>query len=168
MGVIASSDIMKALPPIERLNELFSYDSLTGVVTRKCNTGKLRNKGHIVGTNNDGHLRVCVDRSYYQLHRIVWKLHTGDDPSPYEIDHINRIRDDNRIDNLRLVTTQNNLKNKSVYSTNKSGFPNVFKRGKRYMASIRHNGDKTYLGSFNTAQEAHNAVTTFKSDKSFA
>ena len=145
---------MKPLPSIERLNELFSYDSLTGLVTRK-RTGK-----H-VGTNNDGHLRVSVDKQAYQLHRIVWKLHTGDDPSPYEIDHINRIRDDNRITNLRLSTTQENLKNKSSYSSNKSGFPNVFKRGKRYVASIRQDGVKTYLGSFNTAQGAYNAVQAY-------
>lgn len=146
---------MKALPPIERLNELFSYDSLTGVVTRK-RTGKL------VGTNSDGHLRVGIDKQQYLLHRIIWKLHTGNDPSPYEIDHINRIRDDNRIDNLRLVTTQDNLKNKSLYKGNKSGYPGVFKRGNRYMAQYKLNGVKHYVGTFDSALDAYDAICLHK------
>ena len=150
---------MKPLPPIERLNELFLYDSNSGIVTRKCDRGKCK-QGDIVGCNNKGHLRVCVDRSYYQLHRIVWKLHTGEDPSPYEIDHINRVRDDNRIDNLRKVSTQDNLKNKSLYVGNKSGYAGVYKRGNRYIAHPRRNGKKHYLGTFDSALEAHNAIIT--------
>lgn len=149
---------MKALPPIERLNELFSYDSSTGIVTRK-RTGKR------VGTNCHGHLRVGIDKQLYLLHRIIWKLHTGNDPSPYEIDHINRIRDDNRIDNLRLVTTQDNLKNKSLYKGNKSGYPGVLKRGKRYMAQYKHNGVHTYIGTFDSALDAYEAIVNDKANK---
>lgn len=154
---------MKALPPIERLSELFLYDSNTGIVTRKCSISPTARQGDIVGTNNDGHLRVFIDKQGYLLHRIIWKLHYNEDPSPYEIDHINRVRDDNRIANLRKVTTQDNLKNKSLYSTNKSGYAGVFKRGKRYSAQYKHNGVKHYVGSFDTAIEAHNAICAHKS-----
>ena len=158
---------MKALPPIERLNELFSYDSSNGLVTRKCDIGKRAKgckAGDIVGSYNDGHLRVFIDGSPYQLHRIVWLMHTGNDPFPYEIDHINRIRDDNRIDNLRLVTTQDNLKNKSLYSTNKSGYPGVLKRGKRYTAQYKHNGVKHYIGTFDSALDAYEAIVKAKAN----
>ena len=149
---------MKPLPPIERLNELFIYDSNTGIVTRKCNISPKARQGDIVGTNNDGHLRVTVDKQGYMLHRIIWKLHTGEDPSPYEIDHINRVRDDNRIDNLRKVSTQDNLKNKSLYVSNTSGYAGVFKRGNRYMAQLKRNKKRYYLGSFASALEAHQAI----------
>ena len=146
---------MKALPPLERLNELFIYNPLTGIVTRKRNTSPTARKGDIVGTDKEGHLRVFIDRQAYMLHRIVWMIHTGEDPFPYEIDHINRRRNDNRIDNLRKVTTQDNLKNKSLYPSNKTGYAGVLKRGKRYQASVKRDNKTTYLGHYDTALEAH-------------
>ena len=145
---------MKQLPSIERLSELFLYDSNTGIVTRKCSTSPTARQGDIVGSNCDGHLRVFIDKQGYLLHRIIWKLHTGNDPYPYEIDHINRKRDDNRISNLRLVTTQDNLKNKSLYSSNKSGYSNLFKRGNSYVVKVKRDGIGVYLGSFKSIDEA--------------
>lgn len=148
---------MKELPPIERLNELFSYDSITGIVTRKCNVGTRGRKGAIVGTTDKGHLYVFIDKQRYMLHRIVWKLHTGDDPSPYEIDHINRIRDDNRIANLRLVDSRGNKMNRGVFKNNKTGYRGVIKSGNRYKAELKRNKKYYYLGRFDSALEAHNA-----------
>ncbi len=143
---------MKELPPIERLNELFLYDSITGIVTRKRDNKIFTSKGY------DGYMIVYINRKGYKLHRIVWALHTGEDPYPYEIDHINRVRDDNRIDNLRKVTTQDNLKNKSLYVTNKSGYAGVCKRGNRYRAQVHHNAKIQYLGTYDTPEEAHQAI----------
>tara|TARA_B100001063_G_scaffold85175_1_gene79328 strand:- start:1317 stop:1856 length:540 start_codon:yes stop_codon:yes gene_type:complete len=153
-GYICELVYMKALPPIERLNELFSYDSHTGILTRKCDNKIFTSTGY------DGYMRVYINRKGYRLHRIVWALHIGEDPYPYEIDHINRVRDDNRIDNLRKVTTQDNQKNKSLYVTNKSGYAGVCKRGNRYRAQLERNKNRYYLGTFDSALEAHNAIIT--------
>lgn len=53
------------------------------------------------------------------------KLKMENIPEGMEIDHINGVRDDNRIDNLRLVTKKENLKNKGMYKSNSSGFTGV-------------------------------------------
>lgn len=148
---------MKALPPIERLNELFSYDSSNGIVTRK-RTGKP------MGTNNKGHLSVRVDGKHYQLHRIIWLMHTGNDPFPHEIDHINRIRDDNRIDNLRLVTHADNMNNKSLYKSNKIGYKGVTKRGNKYEGNYYHNKKQYYVGTFDSALDAYEAIVKAKAN----
>lgn len=143
---------MKELPPIERLNELFAYDSITGIVTRNS-TGK-----PILSVSSRGYKVVHINYIRYSLHRIVWKLHTGDDPSPYEIDHINRVKDDNRACNLRLVDRTGNLRNRGLFKNNRSGYKGVTKRGSKYEAQIVRNKKNHYLGSFNTAEDAHRAI----------
>ena len=154
---------MKKLPKKEILTELFEYNPSNGLVTRKCNCGPRARQGDIVGTYNGwSYLRIVINGQAYQLHRIVWLMHTGDDPYPYEIDHINRIRDDNRIDNLRLVTRQENLKNKSLHKANKSGYPGVYKRGNRYQARYTSNGVEHHVGMYDSALEAHRAIIEHK------
>ena len=156
---------MKELPPIERLNELFSYDSHTGIVTRKCARGKCK-QGDIVGAKrSNGYLQVNIGKHGYLLHRIIWKLHTGEDPYPYEIDHINRVKDDNRIDNIRLVDSFGNKTNRSLFNNNTSGYPGVNRvstrtMGYRYQACITRNKKYHFLGVFDTPEEAHNAIIT--------
>lgn len=150
--------IMKHLPDIDLLNELLSYNPITGLVHRKCDIGKRHKAGELVGSDAQGWLRMCINGEYYLLHRIVWYMHTGNDPYPYEIDHINRVRTDNRIDNLRLVTLKENSKNKSLYNTNRSGYPGVFKRGNRYMAQYKLDGVKHYVGTYDDAYQAHLAI----------
>ena len=43
-------------------------------------------------------------------HRFIWECVNGDIPDGYEIDHINSVRDDNRIENIRCVTSAENRK----------------------------------------------------------
>lgn len=54
-------------------------------------------------------------------HRIVWEMHNGEIPEGMEIDHINHIVGDDRIENLRMVTRRQNNQNKSKPSHNTSG-----------------------------------------------
>lgn len=58
-------------------------------------------------------------------HRIVWEIHNGPIPVGFEIDHINHIPGDDRIENLRMVTRKENNQNKSKPSTNTSGVVGV-------------------------------------------
>ena len=70
---------------------------------------------------NDGYRQLRINRKNYREHHIVWLLHKGVMPS--EIDHINCIRDDNRIENLRECTRLENMQNRKVASIrSKSGF----------------------------------------------
>jgi len=86
---------------------------------------------------------------------LAWLFVHGFDP-PQQIDHINGIRDDNRIANLRLATVAENSQNVGKQSNNKSGFKGVHwhARGKKFRAQIMANGKSKSLGLFHTAAEA--------------
>jgi hypothetical protein len=102
----------KELPPVELLRKLFDYDAETGIMRWKVKPNPTVNVGDRVG--NPDAKRYCLvqlNRQTYQLHRICYKLYHGIDPGHLVIDHINRIKTDNRIVNLRAVTHQVNGQN---------------------------------------------------------
>lgn len=90
------------LPSVERLNELFVYSPELGRLYRRA-TGEA--VGHLT---HQGYLRTKVDGVRTQLHRIVWKMRTGDEP-PEIIDHVNGDKLDNRMGNLREADRSKNL-----------------------------------------------------------
>lgn len=97
-------------------------------------------------------------------HRIVWALATGAWPKA-EIDHINGIRSDNRITNLREATRSENSHNLSKLPTNTSGFPGVSWHKhphNKWRASIRIRNRPIFLGQFNTPEEAYAAYLEAK------
>jgi hypothetical protein len=104
----------KPLPPLELLLERFEYNEETGELTYK-NINKNKLKGAVAGyPTQRGWLRVKIEKLHFRVHRIAWKMYYGEDPPEgLEIDHINRIRTDNRIKNLRAVTGKENRKNSS-------------------------------------------------------
>jgi hypothetical protein len=101
----------KPLPPVEVLNELLEYDPDTGLLRWKVSRGCDR-EGKVAGWKDDeGYIRVEIYRKVYKTHRIIWKMIYGEDPEVNKvIDHINQVKDDNRLCNLRLVSIlENNL-----------------------------------------------------------
>lgn len=88
-------------------------------------------------------------------HRVIWKMVYGHDPD--DIDHINGIRSDNRLMNLRNVTRAENLKNLSVSTRNKSGIIGVCQARGKWVAQIKINGKTTHVGTFATKTEAARA-----------
>lgn len=104
---------------------LFDYDPETGLLTRLvtcCNTAKA---GMIVGSiGSDGYPTVTVNYYSYKVHRIIWLWWYGYFPDN-QIDHINRVRNDNRICNLREVTQTHNRINTGLPSNNSSGVKGV-------------------------------------------
>ena len=139
----------------ERLKELFHYDPETGVFTRlvgQCGapTGVLKNK-----PTKQGYLRIQVDKKRYPLHQLAWLYIYGRFPFRL-MDHINHDKVDNRITNLREVTSQENQKNRSKPTTNKSGFIGVLKdkHKEKWRAQIVSNGKSIYLGTFKNKEDA--------------
>lgn len=59
----------------------------------------------------NGYLRVTTKLGTRLLHRVIWETFNGEIPDGYELDHINAIKTDNRLDNLRLVTHKENCNN---------------------------------------------------------
>lgn len=118
-------------------------------------TGGFYRKGNLVGNrHHSGYMRIMVLGKRYQSHRLAWLYIHGEWPN--EIDHINHIKDDNRISNLRNVTRKENLKNISISSRNKSGVVGVsWHRGSRkWQADIKVDKKTVYLGIFQDKFEA--------------
>jgi len=142
-----------------RVNKLLSYDPLTGVFTWKI----ARMRGHVPGAvagspGRDGYWTIMVDGKAYKAHRLAWLLHTGRWPKK-QIDHINRVRDDNRIENLLEANKSENQINSAMYRNNKSGYRGVYfsKQANKWQAQLRRNNKKTHIGYFATAKEASKA-----------
>ena len=141
------------------LHDFFDYNSETGIVTRKISTNNRTKVGQIVGClRPDGYLCATIGGKPYQLHRLIWLYAHGSWPSG-EIDHINGNRSDNRIENLRDVTSSQNGRNKRVSSANTSGVTGVtwFKSRNKWVAAMNMNGKRIHLGYFETIDDAAKA-----------
>lgn len=144
----------------EEVAKLFTYDRETGVLywRRRINGNipKTLEAGTQGASNPAGYRKVGIKGKFYQVHRIIMMLCFGYIPENAEIDHINHVRDDNRLANLRFVTRSENRKNQSVSSKNTSGVTGVYfsKAKKKYIAQIKVNRKRIYLGAFKTLEEA--------------
>ena len=169
---------MKFLPiDVAYMRELFIYAPDIGgsYVVRKINRLSGRGRkiqakaGTVAGWRSykDGYWYIVVDGKRYVAHRIVWALVHGVDPT-YQIDHINGVRDDNRIENLRLAPKGqlDNLQNSALQSNNTSGYRGVswHKIVGKWQGRIVKNQKTTHLGYFDTPEEAYAAYLKAKKE----
>ena len=143
----------------EEVARLFTYDRETGVLYWKNKNRNSIRRNYVAGSikgNNNGYRRVRIKGQNYQEHRVIMMLCFGHIPENAEIDHINHVRNDNRLCNLRFVTGSENSRNKSVSSRNTTGVTGVYfyKRLQKYIARIRVNREVIHLGTFETLEEA--------------
>jgi hypothetical protein len=145
---------------IARLRELFAYDPCTGLITNRITRGNAT-AGAIASTERaDGYRRIRVDGVYVKSHNLAWALHFGQWPSAI-LDHINRVKSDDRIENLRESTYSANAHNKA-HIKNMTGHPGAFPSKRRFRSRIVVNGVRHSLGSFRTAEEASAAYVEAK------
>lgn len=159
------------LPDIEILRQRFRYEPATGrllCAIRKDEGAARRTRdreraiswnanvfGKPVGCldKTRGYLIVGIGRQNYFAHRIIWKLVHGIDPVG-DIDHINGVRTDNRLANLRIASPALNARNKRTTVRSKTGVRGVYKYGERFLAMVKEQGAFKRLGSFLTLEEA--------------
>jgi len=105
--------------------------------------------------NKEGYLKGAVMSRHLLAHRVAWMMHYMDWPKN-TIDHINGVRSDNRISNLRDVTVAENMKNKKTPTINSSGFRGVCwnKASQKWQPYIRELGKNVHLGLFSDFDEA--------------
>lgn len=122
----------------------------------KISNGKITPGEEVVGRDNGrGYLQVCVLGKMVQLHRLVWLHYYGSWPEK-QIDHINQIKTDNRISNLRDVSNRQNSLNKGIISTNTSGKTGVcfHKQTGKWLSRIKIRGKQKHLGLFEEFEDA--------------
>lgn len=150
----------------ERLKELLDYDPETGAFTWKVRVARRTKVGAPAGSKvSNGYIHIAIDYKDYKAHRLAWLYTYGCWPDG-QIDHVNRIKDDNRISNLRCVSQNENQWNQIAYKNNKAGFMGVHwrKDNKKWRASIRVHGKLKSLGHFDTQEEAHAAYLAAKAE----
>tara|TARA_R110000787_G_C13151898_1_gene418581 strand:+ start:55 stop:546 length:492 start_codon:yes stop_codon:yes gene_type:complete len=134
-----------------RLKELFSYNPLTGVFTRKVKLAYKSKIGEVVGClTKAGYLTAQVNGKLYSLHRLAYLYMTGNWPDI--TDHINGVKNDNRWTNLRSCTQQQNTFNQKISSNNTSGVKGVCWEASRrkWRVSVSNRN----VGRFDSLEEA--------------
>jgi hypothetical protein len=136
-----------------RIRYLFNY-SPTGHLVRRIGV-KGSEAGTTIGTMKPkGYIVAVVDGKMYRVHHLVWFWHHRS--WAVELDHENRVRHDNRIENLRLCTHTQNLGNMRPRVHKYKGVTFCKQTGK-WRAQITINYRATHLGRFVTMEEAAQA-----------
>ncbi|MCT8345431.1 MULTISPECIES: HNH endonuclease [Photorhabdus] len=145
-----------------KLKELLDYNPDTGVFTWLDNTRKGIRHDRVAGSQSHGYITIAIDGKHYRAHRLAWLYVYGQWPVNM-IDHINRVKSDNRIANLREATNEENQRNVEVGKKNKSGFKGVFWEPSRqkWKARTQMNKKKYTLGRFDRIEDAVAAYESF-------
>jgi hypothetical protein len=149
----------------DRLKELLHYDPATGAFTwlKPCSRFSQIKPGDAAGCiHSRGYVHIKVEGRAYKAHRLAWLYVYGRWPNP-AIDHINRIKTDNRIANLRETDQLGNMQNKSKYQRNQAGYLGVSRLPSgRYVAQLQVAKKNHYLGVYDTPELASDAYQRAK------
>lgn len=140
----------------EHVRELFDYDPEAGILIWKISSSSRAQAGSCAGSiGKDGYYGVGIHKKRYRLHRIIW-LHVYGYLPENDLDHINQIRTDNRIKNLREVSRMCNNRNTGNQKNNTSGVKGVtfWKKRKKWCAVLMINNKTHYLGLYSDFDEA--------------
>jgi hypothetical protein len=149
--------------PVDELRGALRYDAESGLffwarhISKKCRSGAPAG-----AVTDQGYVRIRLRGKMFKAHRLAWLLTYGEWPYG-PIDHINGIRDDNRLVNLRLANREINAQNLRLGSrANKTGYLGVTAVGSRFYATIQKGCAIKHLGRFGTPEEAHAAYVKAK------
>ena len=137
------------------LNKYFEYKD--GKLYWKVSTAKKVKVGQEAGKKaNKGYIELKCNGKDFQAHRVVWEMFNGKIPEGLQIDHINGVRDDNRIENLQCITrTQNTQRADKL-----SGF--IYRKANGlWQSRKRYNKKEYHLGMFGTPCGAYLANRMF-------
>ena len=163
--MVAINKDKEAILTQELLKERLHYDKDTGIFTWLDIKANGSRRGKVAGNTNKvtGYsiIGFTISEKPYQFraHRLAWLYEYGEFPST-QLDHINHVRTDNRITNLRMVTPLENTRNSSRMSNNTTGYTGVcFEKSRnRYRAYVYLNKKFNHLGYFKNIEDAAKAA----------
>ena len=144
----------------EILKGRFDYSEKLGTLIHKEVSGEFNNYiGKVAGwkdVSKKGYWLVKIGKKAYKLHRVIWLWHYGTEPD--KIDHIDRNKDNNRIENLRTTTNSIHAHNKdSIHSKNGKLRGVTLTKSGTYASRICKDYIHYDLGTYTTEEEAHAA-----------
>jgi len=149
------------------VRKTFHYDPETGLLTWKVRPNRRIKIGSIAGSSNwNGYILVSVNNKRLRAHRVIW-MYVYDKWPDYDVDHINGVPHDNRLQNLRDVSTARNIQNqRRPQKRNKCGYLGVSlcPLTKKWRARICTNGKHVLIGRFQTPELASQAYWKAKSE----
>lgn len=154
----------RELPTPDAIAKCFSYDPGDGLF-RYARDFRHRKRGDLAGvTHVSGYVQIFVSGKRFYAHRLAWSIVNGPIPDGMEIDHIDGVKSNNAICNLRLASRSEQQRNKPVRSDNRAGLKGAIYncrpgRRKHWHSCITVNGKTEHLGWFYTAEEASAAYT---------
>jgi hypothetical protein len=161
----------RTLPPQAYLCECFEYNPETGILKRRWRprhhfasdaawkSYNTRFAGDVCDSRagKSGHLRANLDMQHWPVHRLIWRMETGEDPPT--VDHWDHVTDNNVLTNLRGASKAENTRNMLGHADRKypSALKGAYRHRGQFMSFIGENGKQLYLGRFETEIEAHEA-----------
>lgn len=145
------------------LKKVLHYDLDNGLFTWIVDKSRTIKAGTVAGNlNQKGYCRIKIDGQEYLSHRLAWLYIYGVMPKD-GIDHINNIKTDNRITNLREATHFQNMRNRLLTVKNNTGYKGVSfcKRAKKFKVGITFNKIQIHLGYFIDAKSASLAYEAY-------
>ena len=140
----------------ETVKKLFHYDAESGMLLwRNGNSRNVKPWQEATSSNGHGYYNVKIDGKSYLVHRLIWLYVHGNFPEQ-DIDHKNRVRNDNRLCNLRDVSRTDNAQNISLPSHNKSGHIGVswYAKQNKWTVYVKVNKKNKWLGYYKNLDDA--------------
>lgn len=162
-----SSNTLTNQLTLAQAQETFFYDAETGCLHWKIRPSIARLWGSKAGNiKQDGYFAVTLMNKGYQFHNVVWNYHNGLIPNGFTVDHRDRDRSNNRIENLRLAKDFQQNFNQLA-----RGFTRLRRNRKNpWRSCFIYNKSRKHLGVFATALQARLAYErhTYQVDPEFA
>lgn len=148
----------------KELKEQLNYDKFTGVFTWKHSKSGNKGAGSVAGNiDKNGYTKIVVNGKDYKAHRLAWLYMHGDFPDM--LDHINGVRTDNSIFNLRECNKSQNAYNQKLRSDTISGVKGVgwYKRTGKWRVRIYIDGIRKCFGYYDDLDAAKDIINKIRS-----
>jgi hypothetical protein len=137
-----------------KLKELLQYNPASGKFHWNVDrTGGVKAGDEAGAIDSQGYVKMTIGGRQYKGHRVAWFYVHG--VWPKAIDHINGIRDDNRIGNIRECSIRENTANRTYHRAGKLVGVCWSPKRQKWRSTIQINGKQTHLGFFDTPEKAH-------------